>query len=177
VASRALLRAVNHGQDTLLLGLGDFDQAGIKNIMRPHIEHVSAFLYGTAGNETVISYQDQQMADTGCTVTFRHLGLTPELALERAETADLTAADTDAIAAYAASGTNLWDRDLDLLDGVAKFELEALSPVELRGLLVGALDEVLDAGELERISAEEEAQRDDLEELLRPLADQMEDDQ
>jgi hypothetical protein len=33
------------------------------------------------------------MTETGCTVSIRHLGLTPEMALERAETAELTQAD------------------------------------------------------------------------------------
>jgi hypothetical protein len=81
VSLRALIRAVEHGQDTLILGLGDVDQAGIKNIMRPHIEHVLAFLYGTDPfNDRVLSYEGQAMADTGCEVRFRHLGLTPEMA-------------------------------------------------------------------------------------------------
>jgi hypothetical protein len=174
VAGRTLRRAVQHGQDTLILGLGDFDQAGIKSIMRPHVEHVSAFLYGTAGNSEVLAYEGKTMADTGCEVRFRHLGLTPEMALEHAETADLTEADTEAITAYAESGTSLWDRDLALLDGVAKFELEALDPVELRALLTGALDEVLDHGELDRIDAEEESQRGELEDRLGELADELE---
>jgi len=178
VASRALIRAVEHSQDTLILGLGDFDQAGIKNIMRPHIEHVSAFLYGTAGNPRVLAHQGKTMADTGCDVRFRHLGLTPEMALEHAETAELSAADCDGIAAYAASGTGLWDRDLSLLDGVAKFELEALDPAGLRDLLVAVLDgDVLDTDELDRIEAEEETQRNGLEGRLGSLADELEEDQ
>jgi hypothetical protein len=176
VASRALRRAVEHGQDTLILGLGDFDQAGIKSIMRPHIEHVSAFLYGTAGNTQVLGYRGKTMADTGCEVRFRHLGLTPQMALERAETADLSQADCDGIAAYAASGTGLWDRDLSLLDGVAKFELEALDPAELRALLVDALDGVLDQGELDRVADEEDTQRDGLADRLAALAGEMEDE-
>ena len=65
------------------------------------------------------------MADTGCTARFWHLGLSPEMALERAELAELSAADQRAIAAYAASGDDLWSRDLARLDGVARFELEA----------------------------------------------------
>lgn len=171
-----LIRAVEDGQDTLILGLGDFDQAGIKGVMRPHIEHVSAFLFGTAGNATVLAHQGQTMADTGCDVRFRHLGLTPEMALERAETAGLSAADCAAIAAYRDSGTGLWDRDVSLLDGVAKFELEALDPAELRELLVTALDDVLDYGELNRIAAEEDTERGDLEERLGILADELADE-
>ena len=54
----------------------------------------------------------------------------------------------------------IWDRDVSLLDGVAKFELEVMDPAELRNLLVGVLDdEVLDCDELERVKAEEETQR------------------
>jgi hypothetical protein len=154
VAARALVRAVKHGQDTLLLWLGDFDQAGISKIARPHIEHVAAFLYGTAGNKQVLAYEGQQMAGTGASVSFRHLGLSPEMALAQAETAELSGADQAAIAAYAVSGDGLWDRDLDLLDGVAKFELEVLDPARLRELVITALDGVLDSGELDRISTE-----------------------
>ena len=173
VASRALRRAVEYGQDTLILGLGDFDQYGIRNIMRPHIEHVAAFLYGTAGNKKVLSYQGKQMADTGSSVSFRHLGLTPEMALAQAETAGLRQADQEAIAAYAASGTGLWDRDVALLDGVAKFELEALDPAGLRELVVAALDGVLDHAGLDRISTEEENQRMRLAGRLAPLAGEL----
>lgn len=132
VALRALIRAVEHDQDTLILGLGDFDQAGIKGVMRPHIEHVSAFLFGTAGNAEVLEHKGETMAGTGCDVRFRHLGLTPEMALERAETAGLEDDDCAAIVAYAASGTGLWDRDVSLLDGVAKFSVRQELISEIR---------------------------------------------
>ena len=67
---------------------------------------------------------------------------------------------------------------MSLLDGVAKFELEALDPVELRALLISVLDGdedepgegVLDYGELNRIAAEEQTERDDLEERLGRLS-------
>jgi hypothetical protein len=165
VALRALERAATRGQSTLLLWLGDFDQAGIGQIVRPHIEHVAAFLYGSRKHGKLIR-ADQKvlawpvdgrlvtMAQTGCTVSFRHLGLTPQMALERAETAELTQADTDAIAAYAASGEDIWDRDLALLEGVARFELEAMNPPEVRNLLAGAIGHILDHGVLEQTLAE-----------------------
>ena len=178
VAYRALDRAAGHGQDTLLLWLGDFDQAGIRNIVRPHIENVAAFLYGTAGNEEVLATRTPDgelvtMAETGCTASFAHLGLSPQMALERAETAELSEADTEAIAAYADSGEDAWSRDLDLLDGVAKFELEAMDPPELRDLLTDAIDGVLDAGQLDEILAQAEFQRDDLQDRLDALADEL----
>ena len=172
VALRALQRAAEDGQDTLLLWLGDFDQAGIKNIVRPHMEHVSAFLYGTSDNKKVLAWEVDgklvPMAETGCQVTFIHLGLTPEMALARAETAELSQADQDAIAAYAASGTDIWTRDLTLLDGVAKFELEVIDPPEVRNLLLGAFGR-LDRAEIDRISADAQIQREDLREDLAPL--------
>lgn len=62
----------------------------------------------------------------------RHLGLTPEMALERAETAGLEDDDCAAIVAYAASGTGLWDRDVSLLDGVAKFSVRQELISEIR---------------------------------------------
>jgi hypothetical protein len=184
VALRALQRAAEHGQDTLLLWLGDFDQAGIGQIVRPHIEHVAAFLYGSRKDGQLIDTGQQilawevdgelvTMAQTGATVSFRHLGLTPQMALERAGTAELTQAGTDAIAAYADSGEDIWDRDLSLLDGVAKFELEAMDPPEVRDLLAGAIGSTLDRGELERISAEAEIQRADLQRRLALLADEL----
>ena len=75
-ARRALIRAVDRGQNTHLCWLGDFDQAGISRIVRPHLENVRAFLYGLNGS-TVLRYQGKTLADTGCTMTFEHLGLGP----------------------------------------------------------------------------------------------------
>jgi hypothetical protein len=183
VALRALRRAAEHGQSTRLLWLGDFDQAGIAYIVRPHIEHVAAFLHGSRKDGQLIGPEQKvlawrvngrpvTMAQTGATVSFRHLGLTPQMALDRAETAGLSQADQDAIRRYAASGDGLWDRDLALLDGVAKFELEAMDPPEVRDLLAGALS-ILDHGALERISAEAEVQRAGLRRRLGPLADEL----
>jgi hypothetical protein len=90
------------------------------------------------------------------------------MALARAETAELSQADQDAIAAYAASGTDIWTRDLTLLDGVAKFELEVIDPPEVRNLLLGAFGR-LDRAEIDRISADAQIQREDLREDLAPL--------
>jgi hypothetical protein len=176
VALRALKRAVEHGQDTLLIGLGDFDQAGIANIQRPHAEHLAAFLYGLLpGCDAVLSYEGKVMADTGCTARFWHLGLSPEMALERAELAELDDLDQRAIAAYAASGDELWSRDLALLDGVARFELEAVNPPDLRSLVTDALDRTLDRSQLEAIAAKGQMQREILAARLAALASEDED--
>ena len=101
----------------------------------------------------VLGYEGKVMADTGCTGRFWHLGLSPEMALDRAELAELDDLDQRAIAAYAASGVDLWSRDLALLDGVARFELEAVNPADLRILVTDALDRTLDRAQLDRIAA------------------------
>ena len=177
VALRALKRAVEHGQDTLIIGLGDFDQAGIANIQRPHAEHLAAFLYGLMpGCDRVLSYQGKVMADTGCTASFWHLGLSPEMALGRAELAELDDLDQRAIAAYAASGVDLWSRDLALLDGVARFELEAVNPADLRILVTDALDRTLDRAQLDRIAAKGQIQRETLTARLATLASELDED-
>lgn len=163
VAGRALDRAVHNGQSTLILGICDFDQAGIRNVLRPHIEHISAFLYGTAGNEQVLAQRVDRdlyaIADTSATVSFHHLALTPEAALGLVETEQ----DRDRISAYIESGTDVWNRDLDLLDGVQKVETEAFDPVVLRDLVVDAIDDVIDVDTLTRITDEEEDEQADLE--------------
>jgi hypothetical protein len=96
--------------------------------MHPHIEHMAGFLYGTALSDVVLSHEGKEMANTGCEVRFRHLGLTPEMALENAETAELSEDDCDGIAAYADSGSGLWDRDLSLLDGVGQVRAGSARP-------------------------------------------------
>lgn len=104
VAERALERAATRGQDTLLLWLGDFDQAGIGSIVRPQIEHVATLLYGTGGNEKILAWRGVTMAQTGATASFRHLGLTPQMALERAEADELSRVDQDATAVTRPAG-------------------------------------------------------------------------
>lgn len=172
VAIRSLQRAVVHEQSTLIFGICDFDLPGVKNILRPHIENVSAFLYGTAGNHHVVAVEENSgelasMADTGCTATFRHLALTAEMATGLAED------DTDRarIRRYIASGTDIWTRDLDLLQGVQKIETEALDPVELRDLVIAAIDATLDSEALRAAEAGEAAEVEALKSRLAAIPD------
>jgi len=58
VAVRALDRATR-GQATLILGICDFDVDGIKGVLRPHVEHVAAFLYGSTGNNEAVVAVDE----------------------------------------------------------------------------------------------------------------------
>jgi hypothetical protein len=166
VARRAVRRAVERGQSTLILGISDFDVAGIRNILRPHIEHLAAFLYGVAGNDTVVATSNGDgevlaVEDTGATVTFQHLALTPEMALELVD-----APDRQRIRRYIASGGDPWSRDLDLLDGAPKVETEALDPVDLRNLVVEAIEERLDVDALRGVEERQEADREWLRENL-----------
>ena len=105
------------------------------------------------GCDGVLSYEGKVMAHTGCTASFWHRGLSPEMALERAELAELDDLDQRAIAAYAASGYDLWSRDLAPLDGVARFELEAVNLADLQSLVTGAIDQRLGRGQLDAIAA------------------------
>lgn len=143
---------------------------GHATIVRPHLENVAAFLYS---GDPLASYRHKVMADTGCIVTFEHLGLSPEMALARAETAELTADDQRKIRAYRDSGTDIWSRDLRLLKGAAKFELEAMNPVELRALVTGAMDRVLDQAQLDQIAADGQAGRETLASRLATLAGEL----
>lgn len=174
VARRALDRAIKHGQDTILLGVSDFDQAGIRNVMRPHVEHVAAFLYGTSGNQQVIASEDADgqlvsLVDTGATVSFDHLALTPQMARELVETDE----DRDLIDAYIASGDNVWTRDLAWLGNVQKVETEVLDPVALRDLVVQAIDSTIDTAALRLVVDEEREQRADLEHRLGGIASEI----
>ena len=144
--------------------------------MRPHLENVRAFLYGLNGSK-VLRYQGKTLADTGCTMTFEHLGLGPEMALAKAETAELTDEDLVKIRAYRDSGTDIWSRDLSLLNGAAKFELEVMDPVQLRALVTGVLDRVLDQAQLDQIAADEQAERETLADRFSQLASQLDGDE
>lgn len=162
-ATRAVKRAVQVGQSTLLLGLCDFDQAGVRNVLRPHLEHISAFLFGTAGNDNIVAIQSEgdelvSMPKTHATVSFQHLALTPEQALGFVE----TSGDHQAIRDYIDSGEDMWDRDLGHLDGVQKIETEALDPVDLRQLVIDAIDSTLDHTALQRVVTEETTERSEL---------------
>jgi hypothetical protein len=164
VATRALHRAVDHGQSTVILGVCDFDQPGIRTVLRPHIEHVAAFLYGTdPKNKQILASNGIAVEDTDATVSFKHLALTPEMAHGLAE----TGRDRERIEAYIASGIDMWDRDLDLLDGVQKIETEALDPVHLRDLVVTAIEDIIDVDQLDALVREERQERDELEKQLR----------
>jgi hypothetical protein len=152
VAARAVVRSRERGQATHLFGIADFDVAGIENVLRPHIEHISAFLYGTdSRSDAVITGGD----DT--TVSFEHLALTPEQALDLTETDE----DRDRVREYLDSGSNLWDRDLRWLADAQKIETEALDPVRLRDLVVAVIESVIDTKVLDEIRAvgESEAAR------------------
>jgi len=177
VAIRALRRKLDHGQDTLILGIADFDRSGIETILRPHIEHVSAFLYGTdPKNNKVIALpsggQHVTMDELQGMAYFRQLALTPEQALDLVE----TDADRAKIRAYADSGDDMWSRDLALLAGVQKVELEAIESRELRQMVADALDAILDTDALAQIGGQERTGRADLGERLSELADEMDDE-
>lgn len=167
VAARAVTRAVVHGQSTLVAGIADFDLAGIRNVLRPHLENVSAFTYGTAGNEYVIAHEGTVIDQTDAKVSFEQIGLTAVQALDHLDD-DL---DVEVVRAYVGSGVGLWDRDLTLLDGVQKIETEAMNPVMLRDLVIDAIDNVLDADQLSRIDYEEADQRADLEARITVVRD------
>lgn len=174
VARRAVERAARRGQETLVLGLSDFDQAGIRNILRPHVEHLSAFLYATAGNDRVVAVRAKgkwfSMADrSDLTAEFLHLALTPEMVLDLVE----DERDREQIEAYMASAKTLWSRDLDLLADVQKIEMEALDPVDLRNLVVNAIESVIVAEAMNRVGAEEEVEKQALAERLGELANQL----
>lgn len=66
--------------------------------------------------------------------------VTPQQAMEL----ELRGLDVDALAAYSASGTDDWTRDLTLL--TEKVEVEALGPQRLRVAVITAIEEALDPG-------------------------------
>jgi hypothetical protein len=74
--------------------------------------------------------------------------------------------DAGLIEEYIDSGTDLWDRDLDLLDGAPKIETEALDPVDLRNLVQTAIKERLDLHALRGVEELQEAGREWLSENL-----------
>ena len=167
VAERALRRAVDHGQGTLIFGIGDFDVAGIRNIMRPHIEHVSALLYATdSRNEMVIVHKGKQMAELAPTVSFKHIGLTPEMGLSMVQSEE----DKRRIEDYIDSGTDIWSRDIKLLDGIQKIELEALNPVDLRDLVTDELDAALDVAALNALIRRNDTEQDELQVIFAKIA-------
>jgi hypothetical protein len=165
-ALRAVQRAVQHGQSTVLLGICDFDLAGIRNILRPHVEHLAAFLYGSPRSDYLVAYDDQTMPSTGLpAVEFRQFLLTPEDALQLADTDD----ERDRVQAYLDSGDDLWSRDLKLLDGLRKIETEALDPRELRRRVIEAIESVLDLDTLDAVRKQADDERETLASSLNEL--------
>jgi hypothetical protein len=175
VAARAVRRAVAWGQSTHVLGIVDFDLAGIRNVLRPHVEQLSAFTYGTDprghdedGTVLVVAHDGQTMNSVGtATLRFEHLLLTPEDALGIVETDH----DRQRIEEYLASGKDLWSRDLELLDGVRKIETEAFDPRELRERVVTAIESVLDLQVLQEVRERGEQEARVISRGLRALAE------
>ena len=91
--------------------------------------------------------------------------------------AELTAEDLLKIRAHRDSGTDIWSRDLALLNGAAKFELEVMDPVELRAMVTGVMDRVLDQAQLDQIAADEQAEREMLADRFSQLASELDDDE
>jgi hypothetical protein len=164
---RALRRAVDDVQSTLILGICDFDRAGVKNILRPHIEHLAAFLYGTDrrgyenGMATVVADKGVTIDGADTTVSFQHLALTPEQAVEFGLVANTE--ELAHIERYLDSGKDLWSRDLDHLHKVKKIETEALDPRLLRRLVSDALDDSLDQDQLKATRELERTERESIE--------------
>jgi hypothetical protein len=192
VSLRILERAYLYGQSTALAGLGDLDRAGVANVMRSHFEHVAAFLFGpNTYNEYIVAIKRTEddplrathptvtmpelMADpfNDLSVTFTHLGITPELVL--AHDADCDPGDElcdsaevrDRVRAYMNSGTDLWDRNEAILChtikkasdlGRAEIELEAWSPITLRQTTIDWVEAQLDMRLLARVKATAEAE-------------------
>jgi hypothetical protein len=173
VASRAVRRAVERGQSTRLLGIADFDDAGIRRVLRPHTEHVSAFLYGTDGRGRdsngdlfVVSHEGDAISSiTAVSVTFKQLLLTAEDALEMVESPE----DRERIEEYLASGDDLWSRDLECLSGVQKIETEALDPRDLRDRFVRAIESILDLGALQAVKDLGQGERETMNAMLLTL--------
>lgn len=161
LARKVAIRAWNRyfddaPQRTLILGVGDLDVAGIQNVMRPHVEHVGAFLRGFA--------EKQKLADpygvADAILDFQRVAITVEQALALAPTLpNVREAERLSLVAYGASGTDDWTRDISLLK--AKVEVEALGPQRLREAVTTAIEEALDMDVLEdaREQGEVEAER------------------
>ncbi len=167
VARRALKRAVEHGQSTLILGICDFDPAGISGVLRPHVENLAAFLYGNQPrNDAVITHDGKTMRATDAMAWFEQIAVTPERARDMVETLN----DQLAVDSYINSGSGLWSRDVGLLTGVRKVELEALHPAELRQLVTDAIDGAIDAMALNERQRAGQEDRDRLRDDLHGLA-------
>jgi hypothetical protein len=173
---RAVRRAVEHGQDTLLAGICDFDLAGVKNVLQPHVENVASFLYPIEARNTdrlVVAWPDADgepttILGTDAGASFQHLALTPEQALPLLD----DPADRRAVEAYIGSGGDIWSRSTQLLQGVPKIETEALDPRRLRELVIAAIDSTIDTKVLEEVKQTSLAEQERLNGVLNNLADQ-----
>lgn len=144
-------------QRTLLLGVGDLDLEGVQNVMRPHVEHVGAFLRGFA--------EKQDKADpyglAAEILDFRRVAITVEQALTLAPALpNVGETERKSLVAYAASGECDWTRDIRLLK--AKIEVEALGPQRLRDALIAAMEGRLDVDRLAEQAHEEALQADEI---------------
>src|SRR5262249_48779046 len=147
VATRIWERCWEQGEDgraqlqrTLLLGVGDLDLAGVRNVMRPHVEHVGAFLLGFAERAFPQRDKDERRQLVGEMLGFQRVAVTPAQAIAL----DLPDVDNDALRAYGESGGDDWSRDLKLL--TEKVEVEALGPQRLREAVTEAIEDALDMG-------------------------------
>jgi hypothetical protein len=204
VATRALRRAYDFGQSTHVGGLGDCDHAGFIAVMRPHAQGIAAFANATNDyNKFAVSlprdlddplrndrdksthrftFADMER-ERGATLTFEHIGLTPEyISSHDAAEADPnkyllqgTRSQRARLEAYADSGTDMFDRNHDFLlkpndngdykksDDPSRVEvqLEALHPATgLRPYLVGWFESRLDMDKLRAAWADEGVQSD-----------------
>ena len=144
-------------QRTLLLGVGDLDLAGVQNVMRPHVEHVGAFLRGFA--------EKQGLADplglAAEILDFRRVAITVEQALALAPALpNVGESERWSLVAYTDSGACDWTRDIGLLE--AKIEVEALGPQRLREALIAAMERHLDIDTLAEQAHEEAIQADEI---------------
>ena len=152
---RAWNRYWRKRQRTLILGVGDLDLAGVQNVMRPHIEHVGAFLRGFA--------EEQKLNDPyGMAATildFQRVAITVERALDLAPALpSFGEAERASLVAYAASGDDDWTRDVRLLK--TKIEVEALGAQRLREAVTTAIEDTLDTDVLEEAHEQAKVEAD-----------------
>jgi hypothetical protein len=157
-AQRIVGRWNDDGARTLILGIGDLDLAGVQNVMRPHIEHVGAFVLAAC------SEHGDPMGSASEVLDFRRVAITPGQAI--AVNTNL-GVPLGSLVAYRDSGECDWTRDVRLLKTSPKTETEALDPATLRDLIREALEEALDMGQIARVTAEEEIER----EGIQPMRD------
>jgi hypothetical protein len=82
--------------------------------------------------------------------------------------------ESEQIERYIASGSNLFDRDVGLIKGIQKIETEALNPVDLRAIVIDAIDSLINTEARKRAVGDEETERDALRRDLGALAKRLE---